>query len=352
MNNFIFNYNKTRRGIISRDIIPFVCCLTILFGIILTFWRSKQCADDNSVVIDPAFSSIEECLEYIDTNYSFDWEEEWKRYGLCFYYFESDELSQEDMKLVLENGGDALSLFPLYFDTNYVSEEEKNTVIKIAGLITQYIINNYGIETFIVCKASDFINEWLKTIGSGLTYTDPFAQNLQDYQFEEHLYYSLVAISERGEYLYLQPVANYLDSAYKVRRFLSEYIEGTGIILAYIQKEAPVSYQILTSRRPPKVEIYFDETVRSYATRTQIHLRTTVEVFHELIHVWFYSKTIDSWLREGIAVLIPDLCYQMPSYAEETFAGIKNIVNILAEGLDATTIVPGSEIELTVDAIC
>ncbi len=173
------------------------CIIVAVFvlGFFILRGKSKTSPTDN----EQRFSSQEECREYVDSTFSFEWEEEWKRQGFIYCYCEDCELTEENRNILRENDYDILSLFPCYFDASFASNEEIETARKIAGLLTGYIVKTHGEDIFKTCSSSDYINEWLGTTDLGITYEDPFAANIGCYGVDTDLYCSFGAITERGE---------------------------------------------------------------------------------------------------------------------------------------------------------
>lgn len=256
---------------------------------------------------------------------SFSVDETWKKEGLKGYCDESHEYKPISnwAETIAENECDILSLFPVYFNSNFASEEQIEAARNIAVSFTAYIIDEYGLDFYLeVTQIEPYIIAWLSENGLDFTYKDRYASVLSGVYMEEHLFYDYVAHTLNGERIYCKRT-DWISTPFELRRFLYEFCEGREAIIEGIKKDAPKTYLHIIDNMPNIIEVFFDDGDNgtqglAYASRTQIHINEDAlpyTVFHELVHCWTYSHylSMTRWQNEGLAEYFPARYYQPDS---------------------------------------
>lgn len=258
----------------------------------------------------------------------------WKTVGLSGVLFEQ---SIDDMMLHAYyeqvDNLDILSLFTVYFHSEFASDEEMLIVRETALSLADHIIRQYGMNTFLSEDRPEDRQEWLHFLGVNRDYSDAYAETLADYQYLFWQYgYPLVVKTDKGDMIYMHHREGDLDSAAQVRAFLYEANVGMKAILHGIAIEAPEYIQsVLDNYRDP-ITVYYGPSFTDYTlpyTR-KIELRSSHNYFHEMVHILIRqpsgnaSYDQENWKYEAISEYLSYTFFQAPRLKKDCYEAVLN----------------------------
>lgn len=252
----------------------------------------------------------------------------WKSVGLSGVLFErpiDDALLRAHYEQA--EALDILSLFPVYYHSEFASDEEMAIARETAFSLTEYIVREHGMDTFLAKDRMADRQEWLYFLGVNREYIDPYAETLAGYHFAFwQAGYPLVVTTDKGDTMYMRPMRRGLDNAANVRTFLCEAKEGIQAILSGIEKNAPDYYDTIHSNYQQPIKLYFGDTYNNmaYWGERRIELGFVAGYFHEMVHMLIPTKDKDfnrsdtemwkfeaicDWLSIAFAELKREDCY-------------------------------------------
>jgi len=278
----------------------------------------------------------------------------WKCAGLSGFLFGSS-VDTAALRSYYEQAEDLdlLSLFPAYFLNVFASEEEMLVARNTAVSLTDTIISQYGMDTFLQTDRSEDRQDFLSSLGVGREYSDPYAETLAEYAYafwEKE--YPLVVTTDRSDTFYIRYGEGDLDSPAQVRAFLYEANVGVEAVLNGIANEAPEYLQTVLDNYNP-VRVYYDPAVSSRISMcwVEIELGKSRHYFYEMMHILIQQPSngrpvydLESWKYQAIAQYLSIAFYQPTSMKKNYHSVIQeyldlysdpdNIADIEAKSLD------------------
>jgi len=253
--------------------------------------------------------------------------EPWKIYGICNYIYESEI----DTSILTDYYNDeenmlTLSLFAGFFNIAFSDENTIDIAIKTAKSFVTYLIEQYGMDTFLSCDFSEnYRQEWLNSISINKNYNIPYDLSwLNGAKYTKTDLYPLV-INLQNRIYYLSPITSNrvsFDTPQSVIKALCDYQVGMANILSYIQANAPTQYANVLSNWESKITYYFYESSgKSHASTStnEIFITQLRALFHESIHILVHPLVgqSEAWKGEGIAEYL--------SFLDGTINDLENI---------------------------
>ena len=178
-------------------------------------------------------------LQYLD----FDYSDLWKKYASYAYYCgEQPDVDLVRSFLTGESDKDVLSLFPGYFSTYYVEEDEIHLNKNVAEAYGAYIIDNYGVEELINCSAQDHMNDWLVFMGADYEFTDDYSDLLKQFRYTESSRYAMIVENDYNIKFLVLPSPCEGKTVFLLRQILCEAYEAVDHVLDLIEAKAPDYY--------------------------------------------------------------------------------------------------------------
>ncbi|HRX09857.1 MAG TPA: hypothetical protein P5559_11955 [Candidatus Limiplasma sp.] len=203
----------------------------------------------------------------------------WKCVGLSGVLFESS-IDTVALRAYYEQADtlDILSLFPAYFLNVFTSEDDMLVARNTAISLTDYMINQYGMEPFLQTDRPKDRQDWLTLLGVSRDYSDPYAEALAEYRYsfwEEE--YPLAVTTDHGDMIFIRYQEGDLDSPAQLRAFLYESKVGLQNILDGVALQAPEYLQAILDQYQKPVTVYCDPAQGngSYPSQRMIRLRSS-----------------------------------------------------------------------------
>ena len=233
----------------------------------------------------------------------------WQSVGLVNYLFQEDNKGDNiDATKELSNyyseeeNLTTLSLVPAYFMDTFADENTTQMAYETAYLLTEYIMDNYGMEQFLSTEhLKTYRQEWLESIGVTVSMEsfNCFTDDMK-YQLENDV--PLTMVYENFTF-YFGPV-NWITDADDVYDFLVSWKEGYDLMIAKLETEEPEAFELIKERINESIYINFldySSNTYSYAKyNNTIYLIEKLAIFHEIVHVWLPSSDKEiQWMYEG-----------------------------------------------------
>ena len=261
----------------------------------------------------------------------------WKCVGLSGVLFDSS-IDTAALRTYYEQADslEILSLFPAYFHTVFASEGDMLVARNTAVSLTDYMINQYGMETFLQTDRPEDQQDWLTLLGVGCNYSDPYAAALAEYSYsfwEEE--YPLAVTTDHGDTIFIRYKEGDLDSPSQLRAFLYESKVGLQKILDGIALEAPYYLQAILDNYSP-IHIYYDPAFHSRVSQRwiEIELGNSQDYVHEMTHILIHQPsnnraTFDreAWKYEAISQYFSVAFYQPPRTIKRFYEGTQKMIN-------------------------
>ena len=234
----------------------------------------------------------------------------WKKYACLAYFCNLEPYFPDKVVTYLsdEANKDVLSMFVGYWCADFYSEEEIERNAEVAKLYGKYIIDNYGLEALISCKAGDYVNEWLGYLGIPYSYEDPYAELLDTFAYSEGDGYRLIIETDQNLEIYATPPHRDGNDVFLLRQFLYESHQMIDEFLNRVMREAPDYYETIRHNLfHEKVRVYFDRTLLSaqggVTMNSEIRNDSYLVFSHEICHVLLPAEinTSHLWRYDGFA---------------------------------------------------
>jgi hypothetical protein len=250
-------------------------------------------------------------------------DEIWKKYAIYGYLYKETE-SSEGLKEYLSDADnrDILSMFIGYFIPEYNTMEEIGVNVSIAKLYGKYIIDECGLDELLSCDASDYINEWLGSMGLTFSYEDEYKDILKQFNYTEDKGYNLVAQTDLEVSFYMAPPKEDGSNVYLSRQVLAETYVALNEILNYIKEYAPEYYQ-KSKANLIGVNVFFDRPVYSvtgggyYPAEKEVRVSRYIDVVHELCHAILPNSNAHQWRNEGFAEYASKIVSKLSIYRDK-----------------------------------
>lgn len=204
---------------------------------------------------------------------------------------------------------DMLSLFPAYFVPEFASADElamaEATAISLAG----FIATQDGIDALLTANPYDYAPSWLASLGIDRTYADPYAGLLDGYTYGRNQFYTLIAISPKGDVFKMNPLSRDMHTPAQVRRTLCDLELAVDAMLNGIAQDAPEFHPILLHHYEAPITYEFADSSYSltYHDNRRITIGAATSIVHETAHmiapctVDRISRYMDTWKVEALA---------------------------------------------------
>ena len=266
----------------------------------------------------------------------------WKCVGLSGVVFGSP-IDTATLRAYYEQADDLgiLSLFPAYFHNVFASEEDMLIARNTAISLTDYMMNQYGMETFLQTDRPEDRQDWLTSLGIERTYDDPYAEALAEYRYafwDED--YPLVVTTDRGDTVFIRYHEGDLDNPARVRAFLYESKIGLQKILDGIALESPEYLQAILDRYQNPIKVYYDP-IQSNGSFPGYHTIKLSYSRHYLLYMMYYltpplsddrpTYDVEYWKYDALSRYMNVSFYQAPG-AKKYF--YQNVQEYLSEYFD------------------
>ena len=269
----------------------------------------------------------------------------WKCAGLAAFLFGSTA-DTDMLREYYEQAEDldSLSLFPAYFSDVFASEEEILVARSTAIALTDYIINQYGMDIFLQTDRTENRQDLLYSLGVSREYSDPYAETLADYAYAFwQKEYPLVVTTDRSDTLYIRYGEGDLDSPSQVRAFLYEANVAVESVLNGIANESPEYLQTVLDNYNP-VRVYYDPAVSSRIS-DGIRLGKSRHYFHMMMRILIQKPSnerpvydLESWKYTAITQYLSITFYQPTSMKKNYYSVIQEYLNLYSDPDNIATI--------------
>ena len=232
----------------------------------------------------------------------------WQSIGLVHCLFQEENSNEiksvEELSNYYKNEENltTLSLVPAYFMEKFVDENTSKIAYQTSYLLTEYILNTYGIEKFVSTdNLKIYRQEWLESIGVTVSLEDfnCFADNM-NYQLENKV--PLTMVYENFTF-YFEPV-DWLSDADDIYDLLVSWKEGYDLMIAKLETEEPEAFELIKERMNEPIYInLLNGSLKAYsytAKDNSIYLIRKRNIYHEIVHTLLpvVDKEIQ-WMYEG-----------------------------------------------------
>lgn len=224
---------------------------------------------------------------------------------------------------------DILSLFSAYFYPTFASEEEMKIAKGTAASLTTYIIDKYGVGSFLESNETSYRREWLQSIGVDREYSDEHISTLGGLLYSHTKDYPLIIKSNDATF-YFQIIPEYMETVEQVKSVVTDVLVGSELIMEHLRVNAPRNYERLKDNLVG-VQIYFKtELSGGYMfgiadpDSKEIEVRHASVVIHELMHIIIPRVWGDKsrWQFEGIAEYFQYDVYPTYTLKERHYANL------------------------------
>jgi hypothetical protein len=251
---------------------------------------------------------------------------DWESFGLTQYLYEASGMESIDQAALEEYYSDAshlatLSLNPAYFSSAFSDAETIQIAQDTATALVGYIIETSSLQELLTMD--DFSTSrqaWLNAIGVTDSIADLYLDTDQ-MQVEYSASYPFILKYENFTF-YFEPT-DWLTDADAVYHFLRDLFRGYDQMLTTIQTDEPEAYEMISENVKLPISIYFanSDTGNSETYSGQkIILTSSLDVWHEIGHIWSPRWTDAYWASEGVADLFSEFSgCELISYEESSF---------------------------------
>ncbi len=236
----------------------------------------------------------------------------WKCVGLSDVLFlTEDQKSQIDTARLQEyyesdENMNAMSLFPSYFSEKFCSADEIRMAEETACLLSQYIIDNYGMNEYL-SNGDDvaYRIDWLKSIGveENLPWDDDDIENVTEIDFSSSVNAPLILTIDHWNFYMSQ--TDWLVTAEDAYLFVKDTMDGYQLLKDELEKYGIAQTEmILEAQNADKAIHLKNSTTKASQTKGYtIYLNSPSNVWHEMVHALMPDllKSKNYWVSEGIA---------------------------------------------------
>ena len=264
---------------------------------------------DNKVFCSVAHIKAREYQSYL-VQASLPIKNMWQSVGLENYLFQEkgEQInSVEELSNYYKNEENltTLSLVPAYFMEKFVDENTSKIAYQTSYLLTEYILNTYGIEKFISTdNLKIYRQEWLESIDVTVSLEDLncFTDNMC-YELENKV--PLTMIYENFTF-YFEPV-DWLSDADDIYDLLVSWKEGYDLMITKLETEEPEAFELIKERMNEPIYINLSDYSSKYtcaAYDNSIYLIRKRDIYHEIVHILLPVNKEIQWMYEGTAEYI------------------------------------------------
>ena len=258
----------------------------------------------------------------------FDFKQPWMLEGAAAFVSERN-VDETTLRAYYSTKYDSniLSLFAGYFCEDFATQEELQVAKDTAAALAKYVIENYGMESFLSGVTPKQKQAWLLSIGATGVYTNEDEESFKDYTYSYSKEYPLIVTTDQAVF-YLKRIPGDFESVEQVKQVLSETQKCIADMKAFIKDNAPQSYELIKETIDEPIHYYFQTHLingrvgEASEYDNKVELSATWAIPHETAHILIPAQGSSStWRYEGIAeylwyTIAPDATDREITYSE------------------------------------
>ena len=258
----------------------------------------------------------------------FDFQQPWMIEGAAAFVSERN-VDETALRAYYSTKHDSniLSLFAGYFCEDFATQEELQVAKDTAAALAKYVIENYGMKSFLSGVTAEQKQAWLLSIGATEVYANEDEESFKDYTYSYSKEYPLIVTTVQAVF-YLRKIPGDVETVEQVMRVLRETEKCIIGMKQFIKDNAPQSYELIKETIDEPIHYYFqaypingrDGLASEYGKK--VKLSATWAIPHETAHILIPAQGSSStWRYEGIAeylsyTIAPDARDREVSYSE------------------------------------
>ena len=233
----------------------------------------------------------------------FDFQQPWMLEGAAAFVSERN-VDETALRAYYSTKHDSniLSLFAGYFCEDFATQEELQVAKDTAAALAKYVIENYGMESFLSGVTPEQKQAWLISIGATKVYTNEDEESFNGYTYSRSKEYPLIVTTDQAVF-YLMRILGELESVEQVKQVLRETQKCITDMKAFIKDNAPQSYELIKKTIDEPIHYYFQahtingrEGLESEYGK-MVKLSATWAIPHETAHILIPAQGSSSTWR-------------------------------------------------------